>query len=141
MQSNQIKFSALREFNLPIDQYVIAGSGPMGIRNLKAIGDIDIIVSENLWTELASKYGVSDKDGIKKITFPGGIIEAFHQDSFYSEPFDEKAPKYEWRLANAEIIDNLPFDTLETTLYYKMKDRREKDLQDIELIKKWLYTS
>ncbi|MGD2169520.1 MAG: hypothetical protein PVI40_04700 [Chlamydiota bacterium] len=138
MSNNQEKFDALRQFNLPIDQYAITGSGPMGIRNLKIIGDIDIIVSEKLWNDLASKYGIIDQNGVKKIAFPGGIIEAFYQDSFYSKQFDDKAPTCTSRIANAEIIDGLPFDTLETTLYYKKKERREKDLRDIELIEKWI---
>lgn len=138
MEDNREKFSVLRQFNLPIDQYAITGSGPMGIRNLKVIGDIDIIVSEKLWNDLASKYGVTDQNGVRKIIFPGAIVEAFHQDSFYAEPFDDKASTYALRIANAEIIDDLPFDTLETILYYKRKDRREKDLRDIELIENWM---
>lgn len=138
MNNNQEKFSILRSFNLPIDQYLITGSGPMGIRNLKAMGDLDIIVSEELWNQLASKYGVTDQNGVKKITFPGGVIEAFYQGSFYAKPFDNKVPTFASRIAHAEIIEGLPFDTLETILYYKKKEGREKDLRDIELIETWL---
>jgi hypothetical protein len=137
MHDNQELFSILRGFNLPIGQYAITGSGPMGIRDLKIIGDIDIIVSEELWNKLILEYGITDKNGARKVVFPGGTVEAFHQGSFYLEPFDPKAPTYASRIANAEIIDGLPFDTLETILYYKKKERREKDLRDIELIESW----
>jgi hypothetical protein len=97
-----------------------------------------IIVSEALWNKLASEYGVTDENGVKKIVFPGAPIEAFYQGSFYSEPFHDTAPTYASRIANAEIIDGLPFDTLETILYYKKKEGREKDLRDIEVIESWL---
>ena len=138
MKNNREKFSILRQFNLPIDQYAITGSGPMGIRNLKTIGDIDIIVSEKLWSDLALKYGITEQNEVRKIILSKDVIEAFHQGSFYSMPFDDKAPTFAWRIANTEIIDNLPFDTLESILYFKKKYKREKDLHDIELIEKWI---
>lgn len=137
-QSNQEKFSALRAFQLPIDQYAITGSGPLGIRNLKAIGDIDIIVTPKLWTTLAEKYGVIDENGVRKIVFPGGVIEAFGDDSFYAAPADPQAPTTTSRIKNSEIIDGLPFDSIKNVLYYKRKDAREKDLKDILLIEKWM---
>lgn len=137
-QSNQEKFSALREFNLPNDQYAIVGSGPLGIRNIKAIGDIDIIVSPKLLAILAEKYGITDGTGVKKIVFPGGIVEAFWEGSFYNAPADDKAPTIASRIASAEIIDGLPFDSIENVLYYKRKDAREKDLKDILLIEQWM---
>ncbi len=66
-QSNSEKFFAFKELDLPLGQYVISGSGPMGIRNIKAIGDIDIIVTQKLWKILSEKYEVSEEHGIKKI--------------------------------------------------------------------------
>lgn len=137
-QNNETKFSALREFNLPNDQYAIFGSGPLGIRNIKAIGDIDIVVTPNLFATLAEKYGITDENGVKKIILPGGIVEAFWEGSFYSESPDEKAPSISSQIAHSEIIDGLPFDSIENVLYYKRRDRREKDLKDILLIEQWM---
>lgn len=137
-QSNEEKFSVLRGFQLPIDQYAITGSGPLGIRNLKAIGDIDIIVTPKLWTALAEKHGVTDENGVRKIVLPGGIIEAFADGSFYTAPADTQAPTIASRIKDAEIIDGLPFDSIENVLYYKHKDAREKDLKDILLIEQWM---
>ena len=118
LKNNREKFSALRQLNLPENQYAIIGSGPLGIRNLKSIGDIDIIVTPELWSDLAAKYGVTDENGVKKIAVPGGIVEAFQEGSFYEELFDSKAPSIASRIANAEMIDGLPFDAIENTLYY-----------------------
>lgn len=136
-QSNREKFSVLRGLKLPNDQYAVTGSGPLGIRNLKAIGDVDIIVTHQLWIALAKKYGVTDENGVEKIVFPGGIVEAFWEGSFYTAPKDLQAPTIAARIKDAEIIDGLPFDSIENVLYYKRKDAREKDLKDIVLIEEW----
>jgi hypothetical protein len=137
-KNNQAKFSALRQFNLPTDQYAITGSGPMGIRNIKEIGDIDIIVTPMLWDILSQKYGITDANSVKKIIFPGGLIEAFYEGSFYTSLKDPYAPTIASSIKNAELIDGLPFDSLENILYYKKKDAREKDLKDILLIENCL---
>lgn len=133
-KNNKFKFTAIKALNLPIGQYAITGSGALGIRNLKAIGDIDIIVTPELWNILAKKYGVTDENNVKKIVFPDGIVEALGEQSFYAEKKDRNAPSINERIAGAEIIEGLPFESLKHVLYYKRKMNREKDKQDIELI-------
>lgn len=135
-QKNRQKFAAVKNLGLPIGQYAITGSGALGIRNLREIGDVDIIVTADLWNILAAKYGVTD-EGVKKIAFPDGIVEAFAEGSFYAEKKDPDAPTIADRIANAEIIDGLPFESLEYVLYYKRKMGREKDLRDIQIIEEW----
>ena len=135
--SNEEKFSALKKFHLPIDQYAITGSGPLGIRNLKKIGDIDLIVTPKLWAALAEKYGVTEANGMKKIVFPGGGIEAFSEDSAAASAEDQM-PTMARRIQEAEIIDELPFDLMENVLRYKRQMAREKDLKDILLIEQWI---
>lgn len=137
-QKNEQKFAVIRELNLPIGHYAITGSGALGIRNLREIGDIDIIVTPELWNTLAIQYGVIDKDGVKKIVFPGDIVEAFHEGSFYTAPNDPGAPTVADRIAQAEIIEELPFESLNYVVYYKRKMGRDKDLQDILLIEHYL---
>ena len=138
MTGNLEKFSLIRKLNLPNAQYAITGSGPLGIRNLKEIEDIDIIVTPELWNILATKYGITDLNGVEKIVFPGGVIEAFREGSFYNAPGDDNAPSIAESIANAEIIDGLPFDSMENVLYYKRKGTREKDLKDIAIIEQWM---
>lgn len=139
-QNNQRRFAALKKYNLPIGQYAIGGSGPLGIRNLREIGDIDIIVSPQLQTILAAKYGVTDDGKIKKIVFPNDDIEAFWEGSFYSIPHDSNAPTIAEMIDQAEIIDGLPFESLKYVVYFKRKMNREKDLNDIFLIEEWQKT-
>lgn len=134
---NQEKFDALREYDLPLGQYAIISSGPLGIRNLREIGDIDLIVSPELWKVLADRYGIVEKEGKCKIDFPGNDIEAFWEGSFKKLP-SSKFPSIAERIAEAEIIDGLPFESLETTVLFKRYMNREKDIRDIALIEAWL---
>lgn len=138
VQKNRHQFEAIKKLNLPLGHYAITGSGALGIRNLREIGDIDIIVSSELWDALTSKYGVIDENGVRRVVFPGSSIEAFGENSFYSEKDDKNAPTISDRIAQAEIIEGLPFESLEHVLYYKRKMGRSKDLNDILLIEKLL---
>ena len=135
-KNNAEMFASLRAFNLPVNEYLITGSGPLGIRNLKAIGDIDIVVSNQLWDILADQFGVTIDNDVQKIALPGGIVDAFYEKSF--NPLLD-APNIRSRIENAEIIEGLPFDSLENTLFFKRKMGREKDLKDITLLEVALY--
>jgi len=137
IKKNQQKFSEIKKLNLPLGQYAITGSGALGIRNLREIGDIDIIVDLELWNTLAKKYGVIDENGIKKIVFLNGLIEAFQEDSFYTMKKDHSVPSITARINQADIIQGLPFESLEHVLYFKRTMGREKDLNDVLMIEAW----
>lgn len=134
---NHQKFEALKKLKLPLDQYAITGSGPLGIRNLRKISDIDIVVSSELKNAITKKYGVTDDGKVQKVVFPGGSITAFWKGSFYTQPQDPQAPTTEEIILRAEIIEGLPFASLEDILYFKRKMKRDKDLNDIALVEKW----
>lgn len=138
MRKNQQKFAAVKKLDLPIGQYAITGSGALGIRNLREIGDIDIIVTTGLWNAIAARYGITDENGVKKVVFPDGIVEALGECSFYTEKKENNAPTITDRITHAEIIEGLPFESLDHVLYYKQKMGREKDKRDILLIQKLL---
>lgn len=128
MSKNKEKFDLLKSYNLPFGHYVIVGSGPLGIRNLREINDIDLCVSQELWQTLASQYGVTDEDDKKKILLANGLISVFPGES------DPEAPSTADRIAKAEIIEGLPFESLEHLIYFKTMWGREKDKKDIQLI-------
>lgn len=137
LQNNRQKFAAVKKLGLPIGQYAITGSGALGIRNLREIGDIDIIVLDELWNALAAKYDVTEEIGVKKIVFPDGVIEALGESALYTEKNNPNTPTIADRIANAEIIEGLPFESIEHVLYYKRKMGREKDMRDVQIIEEW----
>lgn len=137
IQKNKQKFSALKQYNLPAGKYAIGGSGPLGIRGIREINDIDILVSDELRDDLIKKYGIVDDGKTKKVSFPNGDIDAFWEGSFYTQKGDPNDPKVKDIILHAEIIDDLPFESLDNIIYFKRKMNRPKDLEDIKLIEKW----
>lgn len=135
MRENERKFEMLRQLQLPLGHYAVTGSGSIGVRNLREVGDIDLIVSQELWSTLATRYAVIEENGVTKITLTDEI-EAFRQGSFPDSQPD--APSVAQRISQAEIINGLPFESLAHVLYYKRQMGREKDLRDIALIEAWL---
>jgi hypothetical protein len=136
-EKNRQMFQHIKALNLPSGQYAITGSGPLGIRQLREIGDVDIIVSAELWDVLAAHYGVINENGIKRIVFPDGIVEVLREGSFYMQNNDPNVLTVAKRIAQAEMIDGLPFESLDHILYFKRKMGREKDLNDILIIEAW----
>ncbi len=134
---NKEKFDAFRELNLPLGQYFITGGGPLGVRNLRAIGDIDIVVSQELWDDLAKQFGVVEDKGVTKIVFPNIDVEALREGSFSGEA-SEKNRSVADRLGRADIIDGLAFESLDDFIFFKRKSGRPKDFQDIELAHQYL---
>lgn len=130
--SNREKFDELRSLALPIGQYVVTASGPLGIRGLRDIDDIDLMVDDDLWEELAERCGV--KEGGRRIEIAEGI-EAFREGSFDPDP---ALPSVQEQIAEADLIDGLPFVSLDHVVRLKRAKGREKDHRDIELIRVWV---
>lgn len=62
MNKNQKLFQRVKELNLPIGEYAIFGSGPMGIRDLREMHDMDLIVSDKIFNEYLDKQGWKIKE-------------------------------------------------------------------------------
>lgn len=117
----------LKNLNLPKDKYAIFGSGPIGIRNLREVNDIDIIVKEDLWENLIKEYSLNETKGCIQI----GQIEIFNNWS----PWFNNVNKL---IDTAEIINELPFVRLDYVMEWKSKLGREKDFKDLSLIKNYI---
>ncbi len=127
----------LDSLSLPVNEYIIAGSGPMGIRGIRDIKDLDLVVSDELWKRLAGKYETVDGDlGTKKIII-SDMIEVL---GTLSLTYDESGltPKVDELIEEAEFIEGHPYMSLSHTVFFKCKRRRKKDLDDVSLIYDWL---
>ena len=96
------------------------------------------MVNYNNYTTLITQYTALNQLKInknkKKIVIPNSFIEIFCDSSFYMQPKEKDEPNITLRIAQSEIIDNLPFESIKNTLYYKNKMGRDKDLNDIKII-------
>ena len=108
----------------------------MAARGLRETRDIDMVVSQTLF-EMCKKNGWQVK------TFPNGV-EGLHKDVFelfVSVKHIGYNPSFEYLIQQSEEIDGILFLKLSEILKFKQAYGREKDVQDIELIKKYLKTS
>jgi hypothetical protein len=133
---NDAKFQLVRDLNLPAGQYAITSSGPVGVREIREIGDIDLVVDDDLWNELASAYPIIQEQGITKIRISQDI-EVLAETSFCA-PREPGQPSVAEQIAQADIIDGLPFVSLRHVLYFKREMKREKDEQDIAALERLL---
>lgn len=126
-ESTKQLFDELRRLELPTGQYAVFGSGPMGVRGLREIGDVDVIASPALFAKLATKYSAEDHEhGLHKIQI--GRVEIL--DGWYP-----KVGEVDELIASAEIIEGLQFVQLDKVLAWKQAYGRAKDEKDIQLLR------
>lgn len=119
----------LRKLNLPRDKFAIFGSGPLGIRGLRRIKDLDLVVLPELWNELKQQYPVVKKELGESVNLSENI-EAITALRFGFNP--------QRVIEEADIIDGIRCVNLKTIIEWKRKMGRKKDLEDIKLIKDYL---
>ena len=129
---NNNLFQKVKDLKLPIGEYALFGSAPLGIRGLRNCRDIDIIVTERLWRECCKEKNWE----MKKMPHGSeylwsGEIEIWKD--WYPGKWDMQK-----LIDEAEIIDGLPFVKLEYVIETKKRSGRDKDLEDIEMIKNFL---
>jgi hypothetical protein len=107
-------FEQVKSLNLPIGEYAIFGSGPMGIRNLREMHDIDLIVPESVYEEFKNKEGWEEKE----INEDGNCYQGLVNHEMNIEMW--KDWYIDWDvdrlIKDAEIIDEMPFVRIETLL-------------------------
>ena len=131
----------LKELNLPEGEFAIFGSGPACIRGLREIGDLDIIVTENLFNSLKNKSNINVL-GKESSTSSFHLKHSEESNMGFYNPWKPG----DWNVAcdvnkliqEADIIEGFPFVKLEEVLKYKKLLKREKDLVDIKLIEDFL---
>lgn len=128
----------IRELSLPSGQYLVAGGGSLAVRDIRETRDLDIIVLPALFQKLISEGWELDteyhrkwnRDRVKK-----------NDVEMYPDMYLEEQDKFldiQELIANADVIEGIPFQPLKHLMECKMGGAREKDLNDVELIKKYL---
>ena len=123
----------LLSLNLPTDDYVIFGSGPLyacGI--IKSPNDLDVVVRGEAWKKVL-KLGKPQKlpFGNKAISLFDGKIEIMNAWAPGKWDIDEL-------IDTAEIIEGIRFVNLKTVLKWKKRMARPKDLKHIKMIEEYV---
>lgn len=130
-------FTEIAKLNFPPDQYIVVGSGIMAAKGIREANDLDIIVTPELfekcrtegWEVLPwTKEDIPGKEWLKK-----GVIDLYVQLSLKSGGVLAKE-----LLKDAEVINGVPFITLEKHMACKYEFGRPQDMSDIEMIKEYL---
>ena len=123
----------VKALNLPLGQYIVVGGGILSVLGLRDSKDIDITVSGKVFESLKEQEWeeTDGPEGRKKLV--SKTVEVF-QDFKCGDYRPETADL----IANAQIIDGVPFLKLEELLKFKKILRREKDLKDISLIESYI---
>lgn len=128
-------FTQIKRLNFPSDQYVVFGGAAIAARGIRETNDADILVTKELLDKCS-------QDGQWKVHprlnpnepagLDNGIIEIYPT---IGGGFPTNFKKLR---ANADMIDSIPFCSLEDVIRIKEAYGREKDLKDIDLIRQHL---
>ncbi len=128
MKKDEI-ISQVRALNFPNNSYIVFGSAPLALAGLREAGDIDFLVSVELFEQL-KQLGWQELD-------KGGKDKPLVKDDFEAHKsweFSSYNPTLEQLLETADVVDGVPFASLQEVRKWKDASGRPKDLTDIALI-------
>lgn len=129
-------FEEVRKLDLPSGEYLVLGSGILGALGIRDVRDIDLLVSARLFDELKNngwEYGEVEIEGRMRKKLSKGYIEVY-EDFWYGK----ENPETMQMIADAQMMDGVPFLPLHKLLEIKRSFSREKDVKDIKLIEEYL---
>jgi hypothetical protein len=125
----------LKKLNLPLGQYVVVGSAVMAIHGIGTARDIDLVVSPGLFKRLRSMgwhLGHFPTNPVTPALFYGLFEAGMEWSSNNYQPNPQQL------IQTAQIINGIPYVSLDEVLKWKTASGRKKDLDDIRLIKAYL---
>ena len=124
----------LESLKLPKRGYAIFGSGPLAVRGLRENGDLDILLSHDLWDSLASSYPVTSKKERPDSIYIGDLQFLRYDYKDWSP----QLPDAGILISDAELIDGHPYVRLEYLLICKRLMTGEKHQRDAGIIESFL---
>jgi len=128
----------IKELNLPLNQYIIVGSGPMAVRELKEFNDIDIVVNNSLFNECKK-----DRKWKQVLwTYPDHLGQFYLESELFELYLDVNCgnfnPTFEELMSRSDLIEGIHFASLKDILQFKKAYNRPKHKKDIKIIEKYL---
>jgi len=119
----------VKSLNWPKGHYIVFGSAPLALAGLREAGDIDFLVSAELFEKLRQ---TGWKVRIKSPNDKPLVLGDFEVHANWN--FSSYKPTLEYLLATATVVDSIPFASLDEVRKWKVSSGRPKDLADIKLI-------
>lgn len=114
----------IKELNLPSGSYVVVGSGILNALEIRESGDIDLIVSDEIYKKFENEGWQKDKWS-DQVVLKHDVFDLGR--SWYGKTVDELKE-------NTQYIEDIPYLSLEDVYIWKKSLGRDKDLQDLKLI-------
>jgi len=120
----------ISELNLPESSYIVVGSGILGALGIRESSDIDLVVTQEVYDHFESL-------GWEKGLWGNKVV--FQKDMFdigldwYGETAQEV-------LKRAQVVNGVPYLSLDEVYEWKKRNGREKDLRDLILIDEYRAT-
>lgn len=122
----------IKELNFPKEHYVVVGSGTMDVLGIRKAQDIDISASEELFEMLKNSGDWEEYEKYGRPFLKKDVFEINNQLNW-----DKYNTVLEEANKTALFIDGIPFLSLDELVKFKTASGREKDIQDIKLIKEF----
>lgn len=122
----------IKELNFPKEHYVVIGSGTMDVLGIRKAQDIDISTSEELFEVLKNSGDWEEYEKYGRPFLKKDVFEINNQLNW-----DKYNTVLEEANKTALFIDDIPFLSLDELVKFKTASGREKDIQDIKLIKEF----
>lgn len=127
----------VKALELPKKEYVILGGGALAVRGIRDTKDIDILVTSRLFEALSKIY---PSDPLYEGKWNRSRLKA-NGIEIYPDLYLENGNRYfdvTKVISNAEVVHGIPLQPLDNLIICKQDSGRDKDLQDVELIQKYL---
>jgi hypothetical protein len=121
------------QLNFPLGKYVIVGGAVLAVHGMKHTSDIDIVASPELLGHL--RQNAEWKTANRPSGEPGvckGCIEVYPDVNCPAYH-----PEFQDLLEHAELVEGIPFASLDDVKLFKKGYGREKDFRDIQLIENY----
>jgi hypothetical protein len=128
--------SRIKDLNLPMGQYVVFGSAVMEVHGIRPAKDIDIVIDQGLYQEL-KRRGWRRKWNFKRV-LTCKALQFENNEAFTNLYWKDYRITTGELINNAELIDGVPFMSIQDYLLYKKHLPREKDKKDVILLENYL---
>jgi hypothetical protein len=131
----------IKNIGLPDKEFVVMGSAILEAKGIRKAGDLDVMVKKALFDELKKKPGWKYTHKVGKLGDSIDLLENNGVQLYFSIYGKEDYNYFLSEPTRIEEIDGIYFTSLKDLLRKKSTDwDREKDKQDVELIKAYLAT-
>lgn len=122
----------VKALNFPLGEYVVIGSGILEALNIRETNDLDISITPELHRKLRATGLWKEDERYKKIFLIQDGIEINPQLDW-----EEYNTTTEEAIKTATIVGGIPFMNLDELCKFKTALGRDKDFEDIKLIREY----